>query len=257
MFLRKRMDSQGFVLLQVLQQFNRIKVLIAEDPELIRWACFRSPMVEIVVGPDKLDRVRRAGDWQQWVLNMEERDPSAQNDGPTEVQEPFTAPPPHLPMYGPYDYPRASIASTPLSPTEALAGNGGSTEAALLDGTGPSGQANDSQPAPTPLSATVPDFKPSYQVFSNASYESVADSVEFENNFSDDQIDSLNIIVRRPKISTSQAEGSPEAQCWPTVDYGNNLESLQLLEIENNELPERSDHENPKEAADGKSFSSE
>lgn len=113
-YLRSHMDSQGFVLLSFITQFNRLKQLTT-DVELIKLAIQHSNDLEYLVGADGKDRIRKREDWQKWVLAMEERDESARIDGPP------------LPLsYPPEPRPRvleSSIAamrypiSTPLSPT--------------------------------------------------------------------------------------------------------------------------------------------
>jgi la-related protein 1 len=81
LFLRKHMDSQGFVLLNVIANFKRIKSL-TEDIELLRHVCRQLKAVEYRPGEDGFDRLRKRDKWEQWVLSMEMRDPSAQHDGP-------------------------------------------------------------------------------------------------------------------------------------------------------------------------------
>ncbi|KAL8961811.1 MAG: hypothetical protein Q9193_001688 [Seirophora villosa] len=75
------MDSQGFAFLSVIAKFNRIRQL-TQDLELIRYVCVHSPQIEFRVGADGYDRLRKRDGWQQWILAMDERDPSVQNDGP-------------------------------------------------------------------------------------------------------------------------------------------------------------------------------
>ncbi|PSN73200.1 hypothetical protein BS50DRAFT_464929, partial [Corynespora cassiicola Philippines] len=91
MYLRKHMDSKGFVFLSFITDFNRMKKLTT-DLELIKLACHQSPVIEFRVGQDGKDRLRRKEGWEQWVLEMSKRDPSAQNEGPEEF---FTPPMPH------------------------------------------------------------------------------------------------------------------------------------------------------------------
>jgi la-related protein 1 len=86
-FLRKHMDSKGFVYLSVIAEFNRIKQLTT-DLELLRFVCYQSPTIEFRVGVDGKDRLRRSEGWEQWVLGMSERDPSAQHDGTVELHNP-------------------------------------------------------------------------------------------------------------------------------------------------------------------------
>lgn len=87
MFLRRRMDSQGFVSLDFIAGFNRIKNL-SQDIELIKLVCQQSAIVEYRTGEDGQDRLRRKEGWEQWILNMSDRDESARNEGPKELRQP-------------------------------------------------------------------------------------------------------------------------------------------------------------------------
>ncbi|KAG9528709.1 hypothetical protein KCU93_g4158, partial [Aureobasidium melanogenum] len=97
-FFRKHMDSQGFVFLTFVADFNRLKSLTT-DYELLKYVCLNSPNIELRTGQDGKDRLRKAGDWEMWVLPMAERDPSAQNDGPVSFERP---PVPHIGMVAPF-----------------------------------------------------------------------------------------------------------------------------------------------------------
>lgn len=91
MFLRKNMDSQGFVFMDVIANFNRIKQLTT-DKDMIKAVCLRSENIEIRVGEDGKDRLRRHQGWERFLLPKEQRDPSAQNDGPQNPQRPENPP---------------------------------------------------------------------------------------------------------------------------------------------------------------------
>lgn len=80
MFLRRHMDSQGFVPLSVIASFKRVRSL-TEDFELLRHISRQLRNVEYQVGEDGVDRLRPRERWAQWVLLMDQRDPSAQHDG--------------------------------------------------------------------------------------------------------------------------------------------------------------------------------
>ncbi|KAF9885975.1 hypothetical protein FE257_012150 [Aspergillus nanangensis] len=82
LFLRKHMDSQGFVSLVFIAGFKRIKTL-TEDFELLRHVSRQLRYVESVQGEDGLDRLRPRERWEQWVLPMDQRDPAAQHQGPS------------------------------------------------------------------------------------------------------------------------------------------------------------------------------
>lgn len=81
MYLRSNMDSQGYVLLSVIADFKRIKAL-TEDMDLLRHVCGQLKSIEYRPGEDGVDRLRRKEGWEQWVRPMNERVPSAQNEGP-------------------------------------------------------------------------------------------------------------------------------------------------------------------------------
>lgn len=107
MFLRKHMDSKGFVFLTFIAEFNRIKQLTT-DIDLIKHVAAQSRIIELRLGHDGKERLRRHEGWEQWVLAVPERDPSAQNDGPEEIHHPGT------PYYSPYDQPQ-SVGRLPFS----------------------------------------------------------------------------------------------------------------------------------------------
>ncbi|KKK23127.1 hypothetical protein P175DRAFT_0529537 [Aspergillus ochraceoroseus IBT 24754] len=82
LYLRKHMDSQGFVSLNVIASFKRIKSL-TEDFEMIRHVSRQLRNVEYFTGEDGIDRLRPREKWEQWVLPLDQRDASAQHHGPT------------------------------------------------------------------------------------------------------------------------------------------------------------------------------
>ncbi|KAK7422193.1 hypothetical protein QQX98_001716 [Neonectria punicea] len=84
MYLRARMDSQGFVPLHFIAAFKRMRDL-SPDLTLIRAVCEESVDVEYIVGEDDCERLRRREDWQKFVLPMEERDELARNHGPAHL----------------------------------------------------------------------------------------------------------------------------------------------------------------------------
>ncbi|KAK4507491.1 hypothetical protein PRZ48_001226 [Zasmidium cellare] len=87
MFLRRNMDSQGFVLLDIIANFNRIKQL-TQDKEILKAVCLRSDNIEIRVGDDGKERLRRHNQWEQFLLPMDQRDAGAQNEGPQNAKRP-------------------------------------------------------------------------------------------------------------------------------------------------------------------------
>ena len=166
LFLRKHMDSQGYVFLSVLVKFNRMQSL-TQDIELIRWVCLHSTNIELRTAADGIDRLRKRTGWEQWVLNMEERDVSAQNDGPAQVEAPRI---PQPQMLGtPYGYDGVSEGAAPYSPLNRVADDtpshptpNGIATPYTPPTIGPmtNGCVSETPVNQTPLSAAVPDFAP-------------------------------------------------------------------------------------------------
>ena len=83
MFLRKHMDSQGWVLLDVIANFPRMKQL-NQDEDVLKYACSQSATIDYLPGQNgQPDRIRRKHDYSKFVLNPQLRVPEAQNDGPS------------------------------------------------------------------------------------------------------------------------------------------------------------------------------
>jgi la-related protein 1 len=95
LYLRKHMDSQGFVLLSFIAEFKRLKSMTT-DLEMIKYVCQQSPNIEHRIGSDGIDRLRAAKAWENWVLPKGERDRTAQHDGPDCLHQP-PHPHPQLP----------------------------------------------------------------------------------------------------------------------------------------------------------------
>ena len=211
MFLRKQMDSQGFVFLSVIVKFNRIRQLTS-DIDLIRYVCKISPTIELQTGLDGIDRVRKVEGWQQWVLNMDERDAAAQNDGPSQIQQA------QMPagmswdsLYrGPHDTqalgPRHSFPDSNNMPDMMNLQSMNckpSSQVSSSPDRAPTTQVADKPITQTPLSAAVPDFTPSLQPVRSWTVSPLDAQAQRENSFSDEQIESLMIVIRKPASSTT------------------------------------------------------
>lgn len=184
-FLRKHMDSQGFVFLVFIAGFKRIQAL-TQDFELLRYACQESRIIDIIQGEDGVDRLRRKEGWEKWVLAMEERDESVRHAGPKyhHRQQPRSqhmgqmvlsgnqamSPPPFSPNGTESSFP-PFLNEAPIAPT--MNGNSYHPE--------------------TPLSAAVPDFAPALPPMNG-----VPDSLE-EETFSDEEVAALMIVVTSSK----------------------------------------------------------
>ncbi len=182
-FLRKQMDSKGFVPLGVIQKFKRIQSLTT-DPGLLRLACQESEVIEIVVGEDSVDRLRRLDGWDKWVLPMDERDETARHDGPERYFRHPLQPRPQPVVQRMIVAPHSAISPPPFSPN----GSEPSFRPYAPVFNGPNGvdhiivYQNES-----PLSAAVPDFAPSSQT-------KPANELEAETTFTDEEVDNLQLV---------------------------------------------------------------
>lgn len=105
------MDSEGFVELEFLAGFKRVQSL-TQDFETIKYICIQSTILEHRLGIDNKNRVRSRVDWQQWILAMDERDPSAQHNG--------VPPAPMQPQYYPGTMDLVSYNPRPNAPSQPL-----------------------------------------------------------------------------------------------------------------------------------------
>jgi la-related protein 1 len=215
MFLRKHMDSKGFVFLSVIADFNRIKQLTT-DMELIKFACYHSREIEYRIGADGRDRIRRCDGWEQWVLPTGDRDLSAQNDGPDEVHHPPIPHPqgvaqgfdPFMMRYamGPMSGPTSpGLHQDPSFPTMNSTGINGA-------GSGPVGGPGmgDASGFPHPATNTdamspqgpgAPMFPGTHMMPGNMEADS----------FSDEQVEALTIIVRKQDPAQASIPSNPLA----------------------------------------------
>ncbi|KAI2783498.1 hypothetical protein F4815DRAFT_353582 [Daldinia loculata] len=152
-YLRMCMDSQGFVPLGVIASFKRMQEIA--DYQIIRIACDTSPLIEFIVTEDGQDKIRRRENWEQWVLEMGTRFPTAQNDGPTSYR-PFNS----QMLYWSQMMPYGGEVPPMFSPTNAdahfapyLYGNGVASPTS-------NGINGHTRPSDSQLSATVPEFSP-------------------------------------------------------------------------------------------------
>ncbi|KAL7628260.1 hypothetical protein AAE478_002459 [Parahypoxylon ruwenzoriense] len=176
-YLRRHMDSQGFVPLSVIASFKRLRE-IAQDYQIVRVACEHSPYVEFVVTEDGQDKVRRRDQWEPWVLEVHERHASAQNDGPANWR-PFSSQMAYYQQMMPYGGETAPIFS-PIGtdPNFASYMNGGShTVFPTTNGVNGHAPHLESQ-----LSATVPEFSPTGNPSMGLAGQQVAASLDAASN---------------------------------------------------------------------------
>jgi la-related protein 1 len=188
--LRRHMDSQGFVSLEFIAGFNRIKNL-SIDLDIIRLVCQQSTVIEYRTSENGQDRLRRKEGWAQWVLDMAERDPSAQNEGPKELNVPQVSRP-------------AGFGQWPMSP--GFPGGPYGNDGAYPQTNGFHGAPQDAAMAPAEKSVdgAATEETNGTAISNGHPVESSTKAVSGEpDSFSDFQLHSLTVIVRKQNQSQS------------------------------------------------------
>ncbi|QPC75802.1 hypothetical protein HYE68_006554 [Fusarium pseudograminearum] len=83
-YLRRHMDSQGFVSLHFVFSFRRLRDMTGEINH-VRLACEDSTEIDFAVADDGIELLRRRDGWQNFVLPIGERDEMARRQGPSQV----------------------------------------------------------------------------------------------------------------------------------------------------------------------------
>lgn len=202
----------GFVFLSVIANFNRIRQL-TQDMDLIRLVCLNSPNIQIRTAADGIDRLRKREGWQQWVLSLEERDPSAQNQGPAHLQQPQL---PQPPVSGvPYGYDIVAEPSIPYQSQAPVIDDGLSKQEGFNPpfgsnepGSTINGNISGAPVMQTPVSAAVPDIASSLTPTSGHGLSPLDPHAQKVSSFTDEQVESLMIICRKA-VNTSTPQPPP------------------------------------------------
>ncbi|KAI9691786.1 MAG: hypothetical protein M1822_007858 [Bathelium mastoideum] len=111
-FLRSHMDSKGYLDLEVVANFNRLK---GYDMEMIKLGCYESSEIDLKVDAEGNYKIRKSNGWQQWVLEMDKRKPNAQNDGSDQLTTPPRPQPAQL-YVDPFQYgPQSPLSPGPIA----------------------------------------------------------------------------------------------------------------------------------------------
>ncbi|KAF2667343.1 hypothetical protein BT63DRAFT_290359 [Microthyrium microscopicum] len=220
-FLRGHMDSEGFIPLDLIAGFHRVKILTT-DMEMIKYVCRESHNLEHRLGVDGIDRVRKREGWEKWILEMNQRDPKAQHEG---VEAAPVAPMPHPAVFDQFMGNGARNPSLPL-------GSPGSVPPFSNQIYQPeyfrsaSGNSNDFakyQMSPPPMShgfAANGSANTNHRVQSPGQYAGYQPNGHPETQrdaMSDAQVDTLKVMYRNPDANGSVAQ-IPAAQ---TLSNGN------------------------------------
>lgn len=233
MFLRKHMDSDGFVKLSLVAGFARMRNLTT-DMALLREACLRSREIQIAHGVDEF-HVRKAVGWETWVLNEKERDPSAQCDQSSWQIDPRQHSQQNSNSGSPLEM---SGSAAPFMPGPSR-GQGQNAIAPGAPPFVPSGTFATVFSA-TPLSANVPEFSPNGAVYLNGTTE----NQPVPDEFLIEDTQKLVVVTRRPghmspmqsPISRVNGVNGPTSSTVNIPSFGFDSEVGWLLKEDNQNL---------------------
>jgi la-related protein 1 len=207
-FLRKHMDSQGFVFLSFIAGFKRIQAL-TQDFDLLRYACQESQEIEIVTGDDGIDRVRRHDGWEKWVMPIEDREEPARNSGPKSFMLHS-----HI-RNQQIQQQRLIHQSPPVMPPTPFSPNGEFQQYGAAQSTNGVHSAYVHHHN-SPLSAAVPDFAPAPV----ANGTSATDYLDAETTFTDEEVNRLNVVYTQRATGDAIARGPYHTQTSRTFSNG-------------------------------------
>ena len=196
-FLRKNMNSQGWVRLELVAGFNRIRQLTT-DTAMVRDVCLNSSVIELRVAEDESFWLRKRVDWQQWVMDMDTRVPEARNDGPQ-----FAAFQPFNPYGAPQPYPdgqemspRSASASVAMDSLQYHSLDGAAAPLQHVVMAPPQPQNGTNSGSQVPLSAAVSEFSPSVRSINGRTFSSPDPHAHGPSNISNEEMDKLNIAYK-------------------------------------------------------------
>lgn len=218
-FLRKKMNDQGFVPLSVIAKFKRMSEL-APSIDFIRAACEQSENLDYVVDQEQNEWIRSRYMWSGFVMPHDERDEEARKPGPDlravlfrSVNRPHQSPYVHPMMNGAYpamqQQPVFSPPAYPVNGNEMLYqshDNGVHDYTSPVSGSNaePNGRSNRS--GESQLSATVPDFSPSGN-------SGAPTTLEDYQTYPDEQVEKLVVLVGSElEPAAADADSSDHAQ---------------------------------------------
>jgi la-related protein 1 len=207
MYLRKHMDSQGFVLLDFIAQFKRLQS-ITQDLEMLKLVCQNSGTIEYRLGVDGKSRIRKADGWKDWVLEKSIRDPTAQHDGIDAAQNTMPQYPGMMEQQM-YASRHASLPQPLGSPNYGQYANGQMYNQQYFSPTHGEPSSQRFQTSPPPLNHSYANNPPSnnHQITNGAPLHNGATTNgtahQESDVVSDSQVDKLVIVTREAEKQTS------------------------------------------------------
>lgn len=230
-FLREHMDSQGFVPLEIIAEFSRVRNISQRNLNFVREACSDSKDIEYVFG-DGEELLRRREGWEKYVLPEAKRKEHARKPGPTNIQYRSRQNIANYPQqpHVPYPYPAMSPpAFVPGAPFPGDMYQGYMNAPAYSQSVNGSQVNEQSRADNTQLNAAVPEFAPGSTAMNgfvgSASHGWVDEALQAANIFTDEDVAKLQMVAQ------GQSEKSQkDAGTLPNGDVSESIEGYKVAE---------------------------
>ncbi|KAF3173132.1 hypothetical protein TWF788_009202 [Orbilia oligospora] len=258
-YLRSHMDSQGWIFLDIIAGFRKVKEMTKDNKNIVREACIQSPDVEFRgYHPDGRERLRSARNPSEWTLKYEDRDESCRHEGPYWTENRFATAPqyspypmyfqgptmPPMPVAGPTDQQFPPYNGYPPQPhmmpafipgQEFVPENGAAYGNGFIPPYQPFAPAHEAQPTNGhPVDESVPQADKG--VRSHKKYPTV-------NEFPDDKIDHIVLVMRKSATGTEASAQPTEGEQTPSLMVTDQLNEA-LVKLESGEVESQKSKEN-------------
>lgn len=202
LFLKSKMDAQGFVPMDVIGNFPRIRQISGQNLDFVREACADSQDIDYVLGDGK-ELLRRREGWQKYLVPEDNNKDQARAPGPSAVV--FRSK--HSIHLNPPYQQQTPIGYTynPISPSAYGPSYSGDMYTGYMNGPGFPPSMNGAAPVngqtageDTGLNAAVPEFSPKFSAegFTDPAEEVIEHALQTATTFTDEQVAGLHMVAQ-------------------------------------------------------------
>lgn len=219
LFLKSKMDTQGFVPFDIIANFPRILQISGQNWDFVREACADSQEIDYVVGDGK-ELLRRHEGWQNYLVPEDQKEDQPRTPGPSTVVH-RSKHSLHLnPSY--QQQQPLSYSYNPMSPPAFGSSFPGEMYPGYINGPGFPQAINGAVPVngqaagdDTGLNAAVPEFSPGFAAngFADSTGDWMDQALQAATTFTDEQVAGLHMVAQgQTAQSMANGTGSEDAK---------------------------------------------
>lgn len=215
LFLKSKMDAQGFVPIDVIGNFPRIRQISGQNLDFVREACADSADIDYVLADGK-ELLRRREGWQKYLVPEDNKKEQVRTPGPNTFvfrsKHSVHLNPPAYQQQQPLSYASYNqMSPSGYYPGDMYAGyvNGPGFPPALNGSAPTNGQ---SAGEDTGLNAAVPEFSPKFSTdgFNDIAREWADHALQAATTFTDEQVAGLHMVAQgqttQPMVNGTSSE---------------------------------------------------